>query len=86
MYSFKKIKIKTQLKSVYTNMLGVELKRQAFLMLRLTSFSSAFLNIFNNLAIFKNHGLLLPISSFLAEEEHFINIEFIVSSASISLI
>lgn len=41
MYSFKKIKIKTQLKSVYTNMLGVELKRQAFLMLRLTSFSSA---------------------------------------------
>lgn len=40
MYSFKKIKIKTQLKSVYTNMLGVEL-RQAFLMLRLTSFSSA---------------------------------------------
>lgn len=34
----------------------------------------------------KYHGLLLPISSFLAEEEHFINIEYTVSPASISLI
>lgn len=34
--------------------------------------------------MFKYHGLLLPISSFLAEEKDFINIQYTVSPASIS--